>query len=126
MKLAASFAECSDPFADVVVTDHHRPELGVMLRDVLAGEVNWVGVMGSPRHPAPHIPALAAMGVPAADIARVHRPIGLNIESRRRPRSRSPRLPASSPSTTAARADSPFLADRGCPGRRRAPGETAG
>jgi xanthine dehydrogenase accessory factor len=82
VKLAASFAECSDPAADVVVTDHHRPELGVMLRDVLAGQVNWVGVMGSPRHPAPHIPALTALGVPAADIARVHRPIGLNIGSR--------------------------------------------
>lgn len=82
VKLAASFAECSDPGADVVVTDHHRPELGVMLRDVLAGQANWVGVMGSPRHPAPHVPALAELGVPAADIARVHRPIGLNIGSK--------------------------------------------
>lgn len=37
---------------------------------------------GQPRHPAPHIPALTELGVPAADIARVHRPIGLNIGSR--------------------------------------------
>ena len=67
---------------DVVVTDHHRPELGPMLRDALAGQTRWVGVMGNPRHPAPHIPALAALGVADADIARVHRPIGLNIGSR--------------------------------------------
>jgi len=33
------------------------------------------------RHPAPHIPALAELGVPGTDIARVHRPIGLNIGS---------------------------------------------
>ena len=35
-----------------------------------------------PRHPAPHIPALAELGVPPDEIARVHRPIGLNIGSR--------------------------------------------
>src|ERR1700738_1030438 len=81
VKVAASFADVADPDADVVVTDHHRPELGVMLRDVLAGEAGWIGLMGSPRHPAPHIPALTELGVPAADIARVHRPIGLNLGS---------------------------------------------
>jgi len=82
VKVAAGFAELSDPRADVVVTDHHRPELGPVLRDILAGQARWVGVMGSPRHPAPHIPALTALGVSAADIARVHRPIGLNIGSK--------------------------------------------
>ncbi|TDC69427.1 xanthine dehydrogenase [Actinomadura sp. GC306] len=71
-----------DATADVVVTDHHRPELGPVLRDVLTQPVRWVGVMGNPRHPAPHIPALTELGVPAADIARVRRPIGLNIGSR--------------------------------------------
>ncbi len=68
--------------ADVVVTDHHRPELGPMLRDALATDARWVGIMGNPRHPAPHIPALAELGVPPDEIARVHRPIGLNIGSR--------------------------------------------
>jgi xanthine dehydrogenase accessory factor len=68
--------------ADVVVTDHHRPELGLMLRDALATDARWVGIMGNPRHPAPHIPALAELGVPPDEIARVHRPIGLNIGSR--------------------------------------------
>jgi xanthine dehydrogenase accessory factor len=68
--------------ADVVVTDHHRPELGPMLRDALASDARWVGVLGNPRHPAPHIPALAGLGVAADEISRVHRPVGLNIGSR--------------------------------------------
>src|SRR6185312_4284554 len=32
--------------ADVVVTDHHREELGPVLRDALARPVRWIGVMG--------------------------------------------------------------------------------
>ncbi len=71
--------------ADVVVTDHHRPELGEVLRDALARRVRWVGVMGNPRHEGPHVAALAALGVPPEDIARVHRPIGLDIGSRTPP-----------------------------------------
>ena len=65
-----------------VVTDHHRPELGVVLRDALARRVRWVGVMGNPRHEGPHVAALAALGVPPEEVARVHRPIGLDIGSR--------------------------------------------
>jgi xanthine dehydrogenase accessory factor len=68
--------------ADVVVTDHHRDDLGVHLRDALARPVRWVGIMGNPRHEGPHLSALAALDVPPADIARVHRPIGLDIGSR--------------------------------------------
>jgi xanthine/CO dehydrogenase XdhC/CoxF family maturation factor len=71
-----------DADTDVVVTDHHRPELGTVLRDVLETKARWVGVMGSPRHTAPHVAALEKLGVPADQIARVHRPIGLNIGSR--------------------------------------------
>jgi len=67
---------------DVVVTDHHRPELGAFLRDALALKVRWVGIMGNPRHPGPHVAALKDLGVSDDDIARVHRPIGLNIGSR--------------------------------------------
>jgi xanthine/CO dehydrogenase XdhC/CoxF family maturation factor len=37
--------------------------------------------MGSPRHTAPHVAALRGLGVAEDDIARVHRPIGLNIGS---------------------------------------------
>ncbi len=71
----------ADGTADIVVTDHHRTELGPVLRDALASPARWVGIMGNPRHPAPHVPALAGLGVPPAQIARVHRPIGLNIGS---------------------------------------------
>lgn len=74
-----------DGTADVVVTDHHRDELGAMLRDALAQPARWIGVMGNPKHPGPHVEALRALGVPEEDIARVHRPIGLNIGSRTPP-----------------------------------------
>lgn len=77
--------EFADESADVVVTDHHRPELGQVLAEALASQARWTGVLGNPRHPAPHIPALTALGVPEAEIARVHRPIGLNIGSKTPP-----------------------------------------
>jgi xanthine dehydrogenase accessory factor len=83
-------ADLADPFdaslvddnTDVVVTDHDRPELGEALRDALASPARWVGVMGSVRHTAPHLAALRSLGVAESDIARVHRPIGLNIGSK--------------------------------------------
>ena len=71
--------------ADVVVTDHHRDELGIALRDALATKARWVGIMGNPRHSGPHVAALESLGVAPGDIARVHRPIGLNIGSRTPP-----------------------------------------
>ncbi|GAB2969534.1 XdhC family protein [Amycolatopsis acidiphila] len=74
-----------DGTADVVVTDHHRDELGEVLRDVLAHPVRWVGVMGNPHHAGPHVEALKQLGVAAEQIDRVHRPIGLNIGSRTPP-----------------------------------------
>jgi xanthine dehydrogenase accessory factor len=77
-----TLAGLADKATDVVVTDHHRPELGAVLHEALASQARWVGILGNPRHPAPHIPALAALGVPDEQIARVHRPIGLNIGSR--------------------------------------------
>ena len=78
------FADVQDvlPVADVVVTDHHRPELGELLRDALAAPTRWIGLMGNPRHEGPHVAALTALGVPPEQIARVHRPIGLDIGSR--------------------------------------------
>src|SRR5215472_16738101 len=74
-----------DDETDVVVPDHHRDELGVMLRDSLATAARWVGIMGSPRHEPPHVKALALLGVAPDEVARVHRPIGLNIGSRTPP-----------------------------------------
>jgi len=70
-----------DDATDVVVTDHERPELGDLLAEVLRGPARWVGVMGSPRHSAPHVEALRQRGFGEAAIARVHRPIGLDIGS---------------------------------------------
>jgi xanthine dehydrogenase accessory factor len=78
-------ADCLTGFAadrtDVVVTDHHRAELGPQLRDALEAGTRWVGIMGNPRHEAPHVAALTELGVPASEISKVHRPIGLNIGS---------------------------------------------
>jgi xanthine dehydrogenase accessory factor len=74
--------ELAEGTADVVVTDHHRAELGELLRDALARPTRWIGVMGNPRHEGPHVAALTALGVPPGEIARVQRPIGLDIGSR--------------------------------------------
>jgi xanthine/CO dehydrogenase XdhC/CoxF family maturation factor len=71
-----------DGDTDVVVTDHHRPELGHLLAEALKLPARWIGLMGNPRHPGPHVAALRELGVADSDIARVHRPIGLNIGSR--------------------------------------------
>ncbi len=70
------------PRADVVMTDHDRPELGDVLEAVLGQPTRWIGVMGSPRHSAPHVAALREREIAEPDIARVHRPIGLNIGSK--------------------------------------------
>lgn len=74
-----------DRDTDIVLTDHHRAEIGPILRDALKLNVRWIGIMGNPRHPGPHVAALRDLGVAEAEIARVHRPIGLNIGSRTPP-----------------------------------------
>jgi xanthine dehydrogenase accessory factor len=74
-----------DEHADVVVTDHHRVELGSVLAEALKQPARWIGVMGNPRHPGPHVAALRERGVADSEIARIHRPIGLNIGSRTPP-----------------------------------------
>lgn len=71
--------------ADVVLTDHHRDELGVILRDALNSKARWIGIMGNRHHEGPHVAALTELGVAPGDIARVHRPIGLNIGSKTPP-----------------------------------------
>ena len=80
--LLTAVPEDLDDTADVVVTDHHRPELGVMLRDALATKARWIGIIGKPGIVGPHVAMLTELGVPDGEIARVHRPIGLNIGSR--------------------------------------------
>ena len=79
----ASVADAGlDHGCDVVVCDHDRPELGDVLADALSGPSRWIGVMGSLRHTAPHVAALQERGFSADQIARVHRPIGLDIGSK--------------------------------------------
>jgi xanthine dehydrogenase accessory factor len=74
-----------DANTDVVLTDHHRPEIGDILKAALAGETRWIGIMGKPSIEGPHVAALKALGVPDDEIARVHRPIGLDIGSKTPP-----------------------------------------
>lgn len=70
------------PHTDVVVTDHHRDDLGAVMAPLVSAAPRWIGIMGSPRHAGPHGPALRAEGVGDDLIATVQRPIGLDIGSR--------------------------------------------
>lgn len=70
-----------DEGTDVVLTDHHRPEIGDMLKEALASPARWIGIMGNPKAEPPHVAALRELGVGDDEIARVHRPVGLNIGS---------------------------------------------
>lgn len=72
----------ADEHTDILLTDHHRPEIGTLLREALGGRSRWIGIVGNPRHEGPHVAALRELDVPAEEIARVHRPVGLNIGSR--------------------------------------------
>jgi xanthine dehydrogenase accessory factor len=71
-----------DENTDVVVTDHNRAEIGEVLKQALAATTRYVGIMGNPKKEGPHVAALRSLGVPDEQIARVHRPIGLNIRAR--------------------------------------------
>jgi xanthine dehydrogenase accessory factor len=74
-----------DANTDVVATDHHREDLGLQLSGALRAPTRWIGVVGNPRLRGPHHELLAELGVEPAQIARVNRPIGLNIGSRTPP-----------------------------------------
>ena len=71
-----------DAHADVVVTDHDHDDLGAVMAPLVTAGPRWIGIMGSPRHDPPHLPALRAHGVEEELIAAVHRPIGLDIGSK--------------------------------------------
>ncbi|MFA9430395.1 XdhC family protein [Egicoccus sp. AB-alg2] len=68
--------------ADVVVTDHHRDDLGGVLAPLVRARPRWIGIMGSPRHEGPHRAALREQAVDEDLIATVRRPIGLDIGSK--------------------------------------------
>ncbi|MEU8817809.1 XdhC family protein [Actinoplanes sp. NPDC048796] len=71
-----------DEHTDVVVSDHHRNEIGSVLKDALERATRWIGIVGNPKVEGPHVAALRDLGVGEDQIGRVHRPIGLNIGSR--------------------------------------------
>jgi xanthine/CO dehydrogenase XdhC/CoxF family maturation factor len=71
-----------DGDTDVVLTDHNRAEIGPVLQEALKATTRWVGIVGNPKKEGPHVAALRSLGVPDDQIARVHRPVGLNIGSR--------------------------------------------
>lgn len=63
-----------------VVTLTHDPKLDdPAIRAALASEAFYLGCLGAPRTHAQRVERLAAAGIPAAQIARIHAPIGLAI-----------------------------------------------
>ena len=105
---AAGFGELDGELAggsaDVVVTDHHRDELGELLRDALARPARWIGRHG--QSPARGPARRGAHGARCA--GRRHRPgAPADRAGHRLPGAggdrRSPRWPGCSPTATAAR-----------------------
>lgn len=63
-----------------VVTLSHDPKLDdPAIIAALASEAFYLGCLGSPRTHAKRLERLAAAGIPAAQIARIHAPVGLAI-----------------------------------------------
>jgi xanthine dehydrogenase accessory factor len=63
----------------VVLTDHDAPYATEMLATAARSPARFVGMMSSRRHVARHLAALRALGVPEADVERVHAPVGLDL-----------------------------------------------
>lgn len=74
-----------DATCDVVATDHDVDDLVDHLAGALDSPARWIGLMGSRRHEPPHVTPLTDRGYSADDIARIHRPIGLDIGSKTPP-----------------------------------------
>ena len=70
-------ADDSDPRTAVVLFFHDHDLEPPILVDALASPAFWVGAQGSRAAAAARRAALAAAGVPASQIARLHGPIGL-------------------------------------------------
>jgi xanthine dehydrogenase accessory factor len=66
----------------VIVSDHDAPWVDEVLRIALASEAFYVAMLGSRRHAPTAVRRLRDAGVPAAHIARLHSPAGLDIGSR--------------------------------------------
>jgi molybdenum cofactor synthesis domain-containing protein len=65
-----------------VHTDHDAPDMSDALAAMLKENAAFVGVMGSARHVGPYVEGLRALGFSEEDLARVHRPLGLDLGGR--------------------------------------------
>ncbi len=74
-----------DDDSDVVVTDHDREGIVDLTEQMLQSDARWLGMMGSRRHLGPHVEGLRERGWTDDDIARIERPVGLDIGSRTPP-----------------------------------------
>lgn len=74
-----------DDQTDIVVTDHDADDLADQIAATLGTPARYIGLMGSPRHEPPHITPLRERGFADDEIARVQRPIGLDIGSKTPP-----------------------------------------
>jgi xanthine dehydrogenase accessory factor len=82
---SAAFEEASQglgPGDAAVFVDHDDPALVPALTRLLAGQVGYVGVMGSRRHTPGFVARLRQQGV---DLGRLHSPTGLDLGARRPP-----------------------------------------
>ena len=122
--LLTAIPEDLDDSTDVVVTDHHRAELGVMLRDALATKARWIGIMGNPHHVGPHVAMLTELGVPTGRSPGCTGRSGSTSARGSRRRSPSRPWPACSPTATAVPADS--NSDPATPLRRAYPPASPG
>lgn len=81
--VATSFDEVGPSARDaIVLTDHDAPYASQALADAARSSARFVGMMSSRRHAAGHLDAIRAMGVSAADVARVRIPVGLDLGRR--------------------------------------------
>ena len=74
-----------DDDSDVVVTDHHRHDIVAVTDQMLDTPARYLGLMGSARHTGPHVDGLRERGRTDDEIARIERPIGLDIGSKTPP-----------------------------------------
>ncbi len=74
-----------DASFDIVATDHDIDDLVDHLAEALRSDARWIGLMGSKRHPPPHVDGLRARGFDDEQIARIERPIGIDIGSKTPP-----------------------------------------
>lgn len=74
-----------DATFDLVATDHDVDDLVDHLAEALRSQARWIGLMGSKRHTPPHMEGLRERGFDDEQIARIERPIGIDLGSKTPP-----------------------------------------